>query len=291
MALLLLGVAAALASATLYAVGVTLQALEARQEPPAEALHLSLLRHLVRRPRWLAGTACVVAGWTMQALALLLAPLTVVQPALAASVVVLLLIGVRFFDEPFGRREVGAALAMATGLGLLAAVAPRQDPTHANAAVLAVGLSVLAVLALAPYVLRPTSRRAAMLVVASAGLAYAFAGFSTKFMADAFIDSAWPMLGFWFALTLAAAGLGLLSEMTALQTRSAVAVFPAVLVVQIVVAVLLAPVLANEAWNSSPPMLAFLALSLAVLTLGTSTLCGARAVSAVVAKRTPTGGA
>src|SRR5215211_2101946 len=106
MVLLALGVGAALAAAVLYSVGVTLQAREARESPAEQSLKPSLLRHLVTRPRWIGGTACVIGGWAMQAVGVLLAPVTIVQPALAFSVVALLFIGVRFFDESVGAREV-----------------------------------------------------------------------------------------------------------------------------------------------------------------------------------------
>src|SRR5829696_6481449 len=106
--LLALGGGAALVAAVLYSIGVTLQATEARESPSEQSLKPSLLRHLVTRRRWVGGTACVMGGWAMQAVALLLAPVTVVQPALAFSVVVLLFIGVRFFDESVGTREVAA---------------------------------------------------------------------------------------------------------------------------------------------------------------------------------------
>ena len=92
---LVVGVIAALTSAVLYASGVTLQAIEAAQAPEEESLKPSLLRRLVTRKRWILGTLCVVGGWATQAGALMLAPITILQPALAVSVVVLLVIGVR----------------------------------------------------------------------------------------------------------------------------------------------------------------------------------------------------
>src|SRR4051794_8837593 len=113
---LLAGVAAALAAAAFYSFGVTLQALEARETPGDESLKLSLLSDLVRRKRWLAGTACVIGGWAMQAVALLLAPITVVQPALAMSVVALLVIGIRMHDESIGKRELVGALGIVLGV-------------------------------------------------------------------------------------------------------------------------------------------------------------------------------
>ena len=110
--LIALGVIAALLSAALYALGVTLQSVEARSTPAEESLKLSLLTDLLKRRRWLAGTGCVIGGWIAQAAALMLAPITIVQPALAVSVVSLLFIAVRFFGESLRSREILAALAI-----------------------------------------------------------------------------------------------------------------------------------------------------------------------------------
>src|SRR5205085_6876992 len=93
MARLLIGLAFAFGAAALYAAGIALQALEAREAPEEHALRMSLFLRLVSRPRWLAGTAVGLAGWALQALALTRAPLTLVQPAVAASLVFLLAIG------------------------------------------------------------------------------------------------------------------------------------------------------------------------------------------------------
>src|SRR5215210_9384416 len=151
---LALGVLAALASAVLYSGGVTLQSLEAREAPAEESLRLSLLSRLVRRRRWLAGTGCVAGGWVMQAVALTLAPITIVQPALALSVVSLLFIAVRFFGESLRRRELFAAFAIVAGVAGLVLVAPQQTDAHAQPLTLALGMAVLGAIALAPYALR-----------------------------------------------------------------------------------------------------------------------------------------
>ena len=249
----LLGIASALGAAALYAFGVTLQAMEASEMPGDESLKLSLLRHLVTRPRWIGGTACVAGGWLLQAVALTLAPITIVQPALAMSVVVLLAIGLRMHDETLGSREVIGALAVVAGVTGLALVAPGESEADAEPATLAIGMTVLAAVALAPYLLGAANKRSlGMLVVVSAGLAYAWTGFSTKFLADGVSAGDWPIAAAWLGATIAAAAIGLLSEMTSLQSRPAIRVFPVVLVVQIVVAVLLAPLLAGEQWEPEP---------------------------------------
>jgi hypothetical protein len=122
-----------------------------------------------------------------------------------------------------------------------------------------------------------------LIVAVSAGLAYAWTGFSTKFLADGVSSGGWVVGAIWLAATAGAAVVGLVSEMTALQDRPAIRVFPVVLVVQIVVAVMLAPLLAGESWNPDPLSLVLLCVSLVALATGTRTLCGARAVSRVVA--------
>ncbi|MGI8659459.1 MAG: hypothetical protein ACR2LH_00235 [Thermoleophilaceae bacterium] len=59
------------------------------------------------------------------------------------------------------------------------------------------------------------------------------------------------------------------------------------LVVQIVVAVLLAPTLAGETWAPNPLMLATLAISLAVVALGTRSLASSPAVESTMATDEP----
>ena len=277
----LLGIGIALASASSYSVGVLLQSLEARDVPDTESLKLSLIKNLVSRKRWLIGTACVILGWILQAAALGFAPLTVVQPALAVGLFVLLIAGERLSDESVGRREVLAVLAISVGVAGLGLASPKgAEGGSAAPIVIGPALALLAAAALAPYLLK--GRKLPVLVVVSAGLAYACSGFMTKFVADSFSEANVVAGVAWLGGTLLAAVVGLVSEMTALQRRSAVQVFPGVLVIQIVLAVLLAPVLAGEEWTTNPLLLAVLGASLVILAGGTAVLASAGAVAAVV---------
>ncbi len=277
----LLGIGVALAAASSYSVGVLLQSLEARDVPSSESLRLSLLKNLVSRKRWVLGTLCVILGWALQAAALGLAPLTVVQPALAVGLFVLLFAGERLSDEHVTRREVLAILAIALGVAGLGLASPKDaDGGAAAASVIGPTLAVFAVIALAPYLLR--GRTVPVLVVISAGLAYACSGFMTKFVADAFSEERIVAAFAWLGGTAVAALVGLVSEMTALQRRSAIRVFPGVLVIQIVLAVLCAPLLAGEQWSTEPFKLAVLGVSLVVLAAGTAVLASAGAVAAIV---------
>src|SRR6478672_5000597 len=113
---LVLGIGAAVGASTLYSVGIALQAMDARQAPQGEHLRLALARRLVRRSRWLLGTGMSILGWPLQVVALLLAPLVLVQPALAAGLLVLMLVAQRMLGEHAGRYEHLAMLAIVVGV-------------------------------------------------------------------------------------------------------------------------------------------------------------------------------
>lgn len=73
------------------------------------------------------GTLCVMLGWGLQAAALALAPLGVVQPALAVGLFVLLIAGARLSDEYIGRREILAVLAISVGVAGLGFASPKEE--------------------------------------------------------------------------------------------------------------------------------------------------------------------
>jgi drug/metabolite transporter (DMT)-like permease len=273
---LLAGIALAGAAAACYDGAVALQAVEARSVGERGA-GLGLLRSLLRRPRWLAATGLAIAGWPLQVAALALAPLTVVQPALALGLVVLLFLGTRLLHEPARPRDLAAVGVMAAGLALLAAYAPAADHVHAGAATLAVVLGALGLIALAPWVVR--NRLPGVVLVIAAGSAYAASGFTTALLADG-LQAGVPaaVLG-WAAASAVAAGAGQVDEMAALQRVGAARVAAGAFAIQTVVPVVGAPVLASEHWQHPAPIVAGLALVTgSALALGTT-----RAVTGLVA--------
>ena len=66
--------------------------------------------------RWLAGIGLSILGWPLQLVALLLAPLVVVQPALACGLIVLLFAAERMLHEKAGRYEYRAMAAIMVGV-------------------------------------------------------------------------------------------------------------------------------------------------------------------------------
>ena len=101
---LMLGIVAAIGASVFYSLGIALQAMDAKEAPHEEHLRLALVWGLVRRGRWMLGTGLSILGWPLQVIALLLAPLVVVQPALAAGLLVLVFL--RTADARRARRRV-----------------------------------------------------------------------------------------------------------------------------------------------------------------------------------------
>src|ERR1035437_3225959 len=113
---LILGIVAAMGAATLYSLGFAIQAMDAKMAPHEEHLRLALAWSLVRRGRWLLGTGISVLGWPLQIVAVLLAPLIIVQPTLAMGLLVLLFLSARLLGERAGRYEYLAMLAIIVGI-------------------------------------------------------------------------------------------------------------------------------------------------------------------------------
>ena len=249
---LLVGVLLAAGASTLYSLGIAVQALDARETPPQHALRLSLLTQLVRRARWLAGTAMTVAGWPLQILALAFAPLVVVQPALASGLLVLLLAGERLLGEPPGRRELASIAAIVAGVAGIAALAPRHTTHHVHGVSVYIVLSLLGVAAFTPFLLQLAGRTMANVTMVGAGLGFAWSGLVNQFVADAARNGHWGTAASWAVGAAAAALVGLTCEMSALQRRPAILVAPVVFVVQTLIPVLLAPLVVHSSFLDSP---------------------------------------
>jgi hypothetical protein len=269
---LILGIAAAVAASTFYSLGVALQAMDAKRVPHDEHLRLGLARDLVRRARWLAGTGISILGWPLQLIALLLIPLVVVQPTLAAGLIVLLWFGRRLLNEHAGRREHVAVAAIAIGVLGAALAAPPHTTTHTGDETITFTLIALGMLATTPYLISITRRPAPSITMIGAGLAFAWSGIATKLASDDLSHGHLGVAAAWAISTAGASALGALSEMSALQMRPAIQVAPVVFVTQTVVPIVLAPLILNEKFTDSPLGGWVLALALAVLVAGAAAL-------------------
>ena len=267
-----LGALAALVASGLFSAGLVLQAGESRQVDERFSLHLGLIRRLLKRPRWVEGTVLTFAGYPFHVLALLLAPLTIVQPALAAGLLVLLVIGARTPGENVRRRDWIGVGAIVIGIAVMTLSAPERAEVEARTSALLVALAALALVTLVPYAAERLRGECTpgltTMATFAAGTAYAFSGITSKLVSDDLADDRVASAFGWLAATAVIAGLGFLSQVTALQRRSATQVGPVVYVVPVLVPVLLAPFLTGEDWGQTPLGGAVLVVSLLVVSLG-----------------------
>jgi hypothetical protein len=279
---LALGIAAAVGASVLYNASIALQALEAREVPGEHSLRLSLIGRLLRNRRWLGATALGLAGWPLEIVALLLAPLTVVQPCLASGLILLLWLGAKKLGETPGRREWTAVAAIVVGVAGVAWAAPDRTTDHAGTGAIALALVLVAIPIAAPYALRGRAAALGWLPVVSAGFGYAWTAIASKLLTDELAAGALLVAVAWLATAAASEGLALLSEMSALQRRPATHVAPVMFAVQVLVPVLLAPLIFGESWASTPLGGVALVGFIAIAVGGTVLLAGSRSVGAVI---------
>jgi hypothetical protein len=294
---LVLGIVAAVGASLLYNTSIAFQALEVRGVSNEYSLRPSLIGRLVRNRRWLGATALGLIGWPLEIVALLLAPLTVVQPCLASGLVLLLWLGATRLGERPGAREWVASGAIGLGVAGVALAAPERTTDHASTEAIALALGLVAIPIAAPYVMQRRIRHSphqavvkvgyasaiGTLAVISAGCGYAWTAIASKLLTDELAAGALIVAIAWLATAAASEGLALLSEMSALQQRAATYVAPTMFAVQVLVPVLLAPLIFGESWGSTPLGGTVLVASMAIAVSGTVLLAGSPAVGAVIA--------
>jgi len=170
-----LAVALALAGSGSYAVAVVTQQNVAARVPSERVFDLVVLSRLVRRPAWLMGLAAVVAGFVLQAVALGLGRLVLVEPVLASGLLFALALAAWRDRRPLRAAEWAAALAAVAGLAVFLGIGQPAGGER-TASVAALGLTAAAVAGLVGlcWLLArrfPASRRALALGVAGGAAA------------------------------------------------------------------------------------------------------------------------
>ena len=276
-----LALLAALAAAALYTTSVTLQALEARRAPVALQLRPALIGFLVRRPRWMLGTALGLLGWPFQALALARGPLALVQPTLALSVVGLLVAGHLILGEPIRPRSVCAAGAIVGGVSLLALKIPAAGAAGSMRGTVVL-LAALGAVALSPFIPRNAWAASARFLALATGSAYVLLALATTFLDSALGRGVWWPAAAWMAVCGASAGAAGLTEMSALRLAPATVVVPIIFALETVAPALLGPVVGQPLGTDAVSLTINLA-GLALVGVGVTLLARSRSVSDLVA--------
>jgi drug/metabolite transporter (DMT)-like permease len=270
-------------ASVLYNLGSALQALDAREAPSEEGLHLKLLARLVRHRRWVIGLLLGALGFPLQVAALANAPFVVVQPALAGGLLLLLLIGSRMLGERVGRYEIAAVLAISVGIALLAWGSPTHAEVARSAARIISVIGLCTALALAPFVLRGGRFDFTTLVIAGSALGFAASNIATKLVSDGIGTGEFLVAGIWI---LVAAGTGVaatVTEMTALQRRPATIVVPISFGLQTFLPILVEPLYLREDWGTAAAAGVPLLIGLLMVLAGALALTRTRSVSGLAA--------
>src|SRR5690348_4209327 len=113
------GIFCAVAAAAFYGTGPIAQGVAARRTSAGKGIRALLLR-LVREPIWLAGVACELGGFVLEATAFGIAPAALIAPILAIDSLVFVILAWAVFGGTPTKQGIGGALTLAVGVALLA---------------------------------------------------------------------------------------------------------------------------------------------------------------------------
>ncbi|MHC1561848.1 DMT family transporter [Actinomycetospora sp. C-140] len=280
----LLAGALAVLAALLFAIASVAQRGAAADVPDEEARGGRLIARLVRSPRWWAGTVGDTGGFVVQAAALGLGALLLVQPLLVTTVLFALPLEARLTGRRIGRTEVVWAGVLVAALALFVVVGePTAGADRAPLRTWTPSLVVLLALVAACVLLagrRRGPRRAAMLAVAT-GLVYGLVAALTKSVVDALGDGVVELLTSWetWAVVAAIAG-GTFLQQTAFGAGPLAASLPAVTVGEPVVAAVLGVVVLSEQVRADGVEWALVAVLVALMIAATAALSRSSAAAA-----------
>jgi hypothetical protein len=251
-------VALALGAALAYATASVLQHAVASAAPVDDRLRPTLLLYLVRRPLWLVGVVADIAGFALQAAALGLGQLVLVQPLLVSGILMALPLGAARVGRALTWREWRDALALATSLVVFLLVSsPKGGREDASGTAWAVALGVIAVgagVAIAAGSRWP--HRKAVFFGGAAGMVYAWTAALTKTTMGVLREGIEPALLSWPPYALAIAGIaGMILAQSSFQAGTLSQSLPALTIVDPVVSAILGIAMFGEQLRGGLPLI------------------------------------
>ena len=281
----LLGLAAAIAAAILFNVGIALQAIEARRSPKSLSLKVGLVGYLLQRPLWLLGAALGVVGFGPQLVALAYAPFAVVQTALTAGLALLLFIAMRYLGEHVDRPAlIGVALLIA-GVAFVSWGAPAHSETHRAALGPIVVVAATAAVAFSPFLLRRFGIGHGLLLAIASGVGFAGTNIATKFASDDIGRSQWVTAGIWGVVVVVLGVCATVTSMSAIQRSAATMVVPVSTGVQTFLPIVLEPLFLHEHYRSFWTQMFPVTAGVVITVAGVALVGRDRAVSDLAAGR------
>lgn len=250
-----------LAAAFAFAVSSSLKHVSAGQVPDAQDLRPNKLRVFIRstlsHPLWLGGIVADLVGFVLQAIALHLGALALVQPLLVAGLLFTLVLRA-IYERNVGRREVVWASVLTAALvgflvvsGTRGAKAAHADRGPALAAAL-IGIALAAACVRLGQIQSSRGRAAALMGVAL-GAVYAATAGLLKALTDIGLHSPVALISSWQLYALIVLGaLGLLLTQLTFQAGPLTASLPAMATIDPLLSIVIGVVVYDEHINGGP---------------------------------------
>ncbi|HEV2259513.1 MAG TPA: DMT family transporter [Streptosporangiaceae bacterium] len=265
--------ATALLAAVVLGVGFVLQQYAAGQEPESRFLRLRILTDLLRKPRWLLGIACMIAGYLLAAWSIDHLELTLVEPLLTTYLVWALVLAVPISRQPVKVAEVAGALILVGGVTLISLTRSTTPVglsfgslSHWYAAAIIAGVAFVAVV----IGHRRQGQVRATLTGTAAGLVFGVQDALTRQTLESLQGNSWTVLfSTWSAYALVGAGiLGIWLMQNAFSAAPLHASLPAIAAGEPLAGIALGIVVFGDQVQITPGMLAIEAGGIAALIVG-----------------------
>lgn len=271
----------AIGAALCIAVGTVVRQRTAAAVPDDSSSTLGPITTLVRSPIWWLGTVVGAAGYALQAAALGVGSLLLVQPLLVLSLLFALPLGARFAGRRIGTAEWLWAAALTTSVAVLVIVGDPQpgEPRAVTQHWILIALVGLPVVALClVQANRRTGTARALLLGIAAGSLFGLAAVLTKGVVHLVGRGPLPLLtSLEFYVLIAVAVVAISLQQSAFQAGSLQASLPASTVMEPVVATLLGFVVLGEYLHADRAGVAILVVAVAAMIAATIALARASA--------------
>lgn len=273
-----LAVLFALCAAVFAAIGIVVRQRATMDVPPEKGVSTAMLRTLLRRKLWWAGTASAIAGYAFQALALAFGSLLLVQPVLVSALLFALPLSAHLANRRVTRAEWLWALLLTTALTVFVVLARSSTGSYAVPVSMTVTVAVVCAIVVTLFVLlatRSTNWRRAVLLAAGVGVMLGVVAVLTKIVMHMVAEGsmlatlATPALYLVVLLGVVAT----LLQQSAFHAGSLQTSVPTMLVLEPVVAVMLGSIVLGEhlsitGWEPVALSLAIGAMAAATIALG-----------------------
>jgi drug/metabolite transporter (DMT)-like permease len=244
-------VAAALAGAVFTAIGIVVRQRATMDVPADQGVSTLMVKTLLHRPLWWAGTGAAVTGYAFQALALAYGSLLLVAPLLVATLLFALPLSAWVSHRRVGRAAWGWASVLTLALAVFVALARTKSGDYEDSELSAVAVAIICAVLVGACLL--ASRhfcdwRRAILLAIGVGMLFGVVAVLTKIVMHILTaEDVSQVLSSPVTYLLIIVGVGAtLLQQAAFHAGSLQASVPAMLVLEPVVAVLLGQVVLGE---------------------------------------------